>query len=406
MVNLDDFLTYVQTLRDVGTREGEAPVEAGGGAVQLMTVHKAKGLEFPLVVIADAANQPPSWGSNLLIDDNLGLLPGLRTAEGERPVIWKLVGQMETERDEAEDKRLLYVAATRAREKLLINGHVSRLKAGNLSLRGWLKRLGEVIGLSEVELAGDVSAPQVLDLNLPADMGEMICTLCPPPPAQLSATHAPARSLPQERSKSGALPDLAAPLRVPEERLLDEKVIAKEADPPQRVWRVVPRAKRPSGPAWVVGTLIHQAIRYWRFPGDDFQAFIRPFALEAGLTDPKEIRATIHTVERLLERFRAHPLWSEINAAERYHEVAYSIPGDRGIIDLLYRTEAGWVLADFKTDQLRSEAEMWDVIEREGYDGQVKRYAEAVMTQLGQCPRTFLVFLQVGGSAIRLVEIG
>ena len=42
MVNLKDFLDYVQALRDVGTREGEAPVEAEG-AVQLMTVHKAKG---------------------------------------------------------------------------------------------------------------------------------------------------------------------------------------------------------------------------------------------------------------------------------------------------------------------------------------------------------------------------
>jgi ATP-dependent exoDNAse (exonuclease V) beta subunit len=405
MVNLDDFLTYVQTLRDVGTREGEAPVEAGGGAVQLMTVHKAKGLEFPLVVIADAANQPPSWGSAVLIDDNLGLLPGLRTADSERPITWKLVRQMEIERDEAEDKRLLYVAATRAREKLLINGHVSRLKAGNLGLRGWLKRLGEVIGLSEVNLTGDVGVPQVLDLDLPADMGEMVCTLHPLPPADLSSTHTPARSLPQERSKSGALPDLAAPLRVPEERLLDEKIMAKEADPPPRVWRVVPRAKRPSGPAWVVGTLIHEAIRYWRFPDDDFQAFIRPFALEAGLTDPKEIRATVHTVERLLERLRAHSLWAEINAAERYHEVVYSIPGDRGIIDLLYRTQAGWVLVDFKTDELHSEAEMWEAIERGGYEEQVRRYAEAVMTQLGWRPRTLLVFLQIGASEIGLVEI-
>jgi ATP-dependent exoDNAse (exonuclease V) beta subunit len=155
----------------------------------------------------------------------------------------------------------------------------------------------------------------------------------------------------------------------------------------------------------VVGTLIHEAIRYWRFPDDDFQTFMRPFALEAGLTDPKEIRATIRTVERLLERFRAHSLWAEINAAERYHEVAYSIPGDHGIIDLLYRTEVGWVLADFKTDELHSEAEMWEAIERGGYDEQVRRYAEAVKAELGQCPRTLLVFLQVVGSAIRLVEI-
>ncbi|MDP1546738.1 MAG: UvrD-helicase domain-containing protein, partial [Anaerolineales bacterium] len=48
LVSLTDFLAYVQTLRDVGLREGEAPADSSNaGAVQLMTVHKAKGLEFP-----------------------------------------------------------------------------------------------------------------------------------------------------------------------------------------------------------------------------------------------------------------------------------------------------------------------------------------------------------------------
>lgn len=80
-------------------------------------------------------------------------------------------------------------------------------------------------------------------------------------------------------SGAEALPDLAAPLQVQGEQLLDEKVLAREADPPQRVWRVVPQAKRPAGPAWVVGKLVHEALRHWRFPDDDFEAFITPFAL-------------------------------------------------------------------------------------------------------------------------------
>ena len=81
LVSLDDLLAYVQTLRDVGSREGEAPVEAEG-AVQLMTVHKAKGLEFPLVVIADAAYAPPAWSDPILLDERMGLLVGLRDLEG------------------------------------------------------------------------------------------------------------------------------------------------------------------------------------------------------------------------------------------------------------------------------------------------------------------------------------
>ncbi len=403
MVHLEDFLDYVQTLRDVGIREGEAPVEAEG-AVQLMTVHKAKGLEFPLVVIADAAYQSPSWGSAVLMDEELGLLLGLRDADGNRPVTWKVGGLAEAARDEAEDKRLLYVAATRAKEKLLINGHVKRLKAGNLSLGGWLGRLGEVIGLNEIKLTGDVAGPQVLDLDTSADMGEVACSLHP-----LSSTpDLPPASAPigkDEPFRSRAFPDLAAPLRVPEERFLDEKILARESDPPQRVWRIVPRAKRPAGPAWVIGTLVHEAIRHWRFPDDEFDAFITPFALEAGLTDRAETRATIRTVDRLLTHFRMHPLWAEINAAERYHEVPYAMPGDRGIIDLLYRSSDGWVIADFKTDELRSEAEVEAAIQRRGYDWQVQRYAEAVAAQLGQYPRVLLVFLQVGRDKIVPVEI-
>lgn len=409
MVNLDDFLAYVQTLRDVGTREGEAPVEAAG-AVQLMTVHKAKGLEFPLVVIADAAYQPPSWRDPILLDEQLGLLVGLRDSDGARPVAYKLGDLAETERDEAEDKRLLYVAATRAKENLLVNGHVKRLKAGNLSMGGWLSDLGEVVGLNEIKLTGGVNAPQILALSSPSDASALTCSLHPLPPDSLTPnTRAPGHLSPpteQEAIHSGrALPDLVAPLQVPEERLLDEKILAREADPPQRVWRVVPRAKRPSGPAWVVGKLVHEAIRHWRFPDDDFEAFIMPFALETGLTDRAETRATIRTVERLLTRFRGHPLWMEIDAAERYHEVPYALPGDRGIIDLLYRVKAGWVIVDFKTDEVRSEVEMWEAIERGRYNEQVKRYVDAVTAQIGQRPRALMVFLQVGGTAIGLAEI-
>ncbi len=59
LTSLPAFLAYVRTLRDVGLREGEAPADTQtSGSVQLMTVHKAKGLEFPLTVLADAAYEP------------------------------------------------------------------------------------------------------------------------------------------------------------------------------------------------------------------------------------------------------------------------------------------------------------------------------------------------------------
>lgn len=408
LVGLGEFLAYVQTLRDVGLREGEAPVEAGG-AVQLMTVHKAKGLEFPLVVIADAAYVHPGGARMALLDPDLGLLLGVRAPDGARPAAWRLAGLAEAARDEAEDKRLLYVAATRAQEKLLVSGHVKRLKSGKLSLRGWLARLGGVIGLNEITLENEVTTPRTLAVCAPSGAGLVACTLYPQRSLSASATPPSPLFQPTQPVESLVLPDLVARLQDAAPESVDDKTRQREVDPPQRVWRVVPRAKRPTGPAWVVGKLVHEALRRWRFPDADdttktFDAFIRPYALEAGLTDRAEIQATIHVTRRLLERFHAHPLCAEIEAAKSYHEVPYALPNDTGFIDVLYRSGVGWTIVDFKTDELRSEAEMRETIQRKGYNMQLRRYADAVAAQLGQRPRALLVFLRVGGK-VRVHEL-
>jgi ATP-dependent exoDNAse (exonuclease V) beta subunit len=255
-----------------------------------------------------------------------------------------------------------------------------------------------VIQLDQVQLDGELTAPRGLDISVPGEAVPLDCILYPfaaLTPLKVSAPVAAPQPL-----QVGALPDLVAPLKPPDREVADEKIRQRESDPPQRVWRVVSKAKRPTGPAWVVGKLVHEALRHWRFPGAGFDTFIRPFALEAGLTDPTEIRATIQEVRRLLERFRAHPLYAEIESAERYHEVPYVSPGDHGVIDLLYRNDAGWCLVDFKTDRVRSEREARDTVKQEGYDQQVQRYAEAVTAHLGQRPKTMILFLHVGGKVM------
>ena len=145
------------------------------------------------------------------------------------------------------------------------------------------------------------------------------------------------------------------------------------------------------------GQLTHEALRRWRFPDrSDFDAFLLPFALEAGLTDHAEIQATIGEVRRMLRRFQAHPLYAEIEKADRWHEVPYTLPGDAGVIDLLYRRSGeAWTIVDFKTDEVRSLEEMRETIEHEQYAAQVQRYSEALALQIGQRPRGRLVFLRV-----------
>ncbi len=269
LVNLSDFLTYIQTLRDVGLREGEAPVDASAsGAVQLMTIHKAKGLEFPLTVIADAAYEHRGAGGQVQLTPG-GPLFDLKEAEFH-PTAWQLATRLEDDHEEAEDARLLYVAATRAKEKLLISGHVKRKKDGSLTLAGWLDKF-PFLGMSEPDA-------------FPINQDDLFAAFYPVSPVDTSDSPQPVTTLketPISQAKSPRKSDLLEPLAlsVPVD---DDKSRLRYADPPHRVWRVVSRAKRPRGPAWVVGRLVHEALRQWHFPDEEFEAFLRPLALETG----------------------------------------------------------------------------------------------------------------------------
>ena len=393
MVSVGEFLEYVQSLRDVAAREGEAPVEAEG-AVQLMTVHKAKGLEFQIVVIADAARVGGGRAQPVLLSPTVGVLPGLRD-ENSMPITYRLTSLREADREEAESRRLLYVAATRAQEKLVVSAHVRRKKDGTPQLQGWLAWLGQVIGLDQAQLPNALAAPQPLDLDW-----EGTCTLYP---------RQDDKETKRQGDKATTLSNLIAPLVSTPLTHADPKLKERESEPPPRVWRVVPTTQRPEGPAWVVGSLVHAALRHWRFPDwSGLEDFLRPLALEAGLTDPQEIQRAIAEARRLLARFQAHPLHAKLSQAERHHELPYAVEVEgvpkNGIMDLLYRTNGEWTVVEFKTDELRARTDLETHCHKKGYYRQVEEYVSAVTTLLGQRPRAVLVFLNAGGQ-IREIKV-
>ena len=115
------FRGFVDALREAAERSEapEAPVvEEGSDGVRLMTVHKAKGLEFPVVVLADMTcklqsprRQPPHRrGAALCAMPLVGCSPSDLLDHADE----------ECRRDEAEGVRLAYVAATRARDVLVV----------------------------------------------------------------------------------------------------------------------------------------------------------------------------------------------------------------------------------------------------------------------------------------------
>jgi ATP-dependent helicase/nuclease subunit A len=408
LVSVAEFLEYLAALRDVGARESEAPTEAGG-AVQLMTIHKAKGLEFPVVVLADAGYTGGYRSAACYLDEKLGLTLNLSDGEAQ-PAAFRLAAWREAEQESAEERRLLYVATTRAREKFIVSGNAklstAKTSPGRLLLSGWLAQLAEVVGLSETQLPDMPTDAQAIPLAW--EEKAAACTIYPPAGPAPSVASSGDTSPP---IASGEMPDLLPPLATlpGADTAEDEKLKERESDPPPRVWRVVPKAKY-DVPAWVVGSLTHIALRHWLFPDDDdFADFLKPFALEAGLTDPTSIQTALGRAGRLLTRFQGHPLYAEMLAAERHHEVPYSTILDgqprNGLIDLLYRPapEADWTITEFKTDRLPETADMALHLRRQGYDRQVQDYAQAITQQMGISPRVLLVFLNVG-DAVRVVR--
>ena len=115
------FRGFVDTLQaEAATRQAaEAPIlEEGSDGVRLMTVHKAKGLEFPVVILADITARLTPYEAGRHIDPIGGSLraPDWRlVAEGsQRPA------RQRAEREKAEGERVAYVAATRARDLLVV----------------------------------------------------------------------------------------------------------------------------------------------------------------------------------------------------------------------------------------------------------------------------------------------
>jgi ATP-dependent helicase/nuclease subunit A len=127
---LRDFLDYLESLETVAERETEAPTEAEeANVVRLMTVHAAKGLEAPVVIIADLMRgRRPTKDMALLSDSGELALRFFnpfagdsRSATVQPPEYARLLEQAE-DANRMEDKRLFYVACTRAKEHLVLAG--------------------------------------------------------------------------------------------------------------------------------------------------------------------------------------------------------------------------------------------------------------------------------------------
>ena len=118
-------------LRDPSREEQAATTDETGDCIRLMSVHRAKGLEFPVVVLPDLNRKSSAEGPCATFDPELGLLvrpskerEGLEEASEQESLGWRIYRARERREEEAEALRLFYVATTRARDLLVFSAGV------------------------------------------------------------------------------------------------------------------------------------------------------------------------------------------------------------------------------------------------------------------------------------------
>ena len=135
---LPAFVEFLDTLITEEPQEGEAPVDADSGSVQIMTIHAAKGKQFP-VVILPRLDRKGQTDMEPFIDETLGigfspLNPDVDYTKTDPEIVTHMKNRA-NEKEIAEKKRLFYVGTTRACDRLILSG---TLPAQNML--GWLHK--------------------------------------------------------------------------------------------------------------------------------------------------------------------------------------------------------------------------------------------------------------------------
>jgi ATP-dependent helicase/nuclease subunit A len=158
--DVEGFVRFVRELGSVGASELEAVAEEEGtDVIRLLTIHGAKGLEFKVVVVADAGRHGASRDADEILclpDGRLGFRVADPATGKRRPTSdYEEVKEVEQEASEAERRRLYYVAMTRAIDRLIVSGSIDPERSGDESTPiGWV--LGR---LEATELDGASNGP-------------------------------------------------------------------------------------------------------------------------------------------------------------------------------------------------------------------------------------------------------
>jgi len=367
------FLSFLEEMEGELPEEGESPLaEEGGDAVRLMTVHKAKGLEFPIVFLVALQAGTGGGNTDLLVGRSPGggppLLgirhgPWLTLAHPARLQAW------EERRRNAESLRLLYVAMTRARDHLFLSGGFTRGMEGSTlgSLCSYLgleagdfapgpgdgplgARIVESAGLQIALHAARPMEPGAGSRRRP--VAEVAAAPLPDPDPLRQALEAEARRARQaEEARSRVLEAPATWFDEREKTAANGEPGAPNGDETAPVGNDLPLR---------IGSAVHHVLEHLE-PGDasGWRERLAGFlAGQSGLPDG-EREAVEERAGGLLESLFASEIWKRLASARRsWREVPLVVRLDDGTIargraDLVLEWEDGSLeVLDWKTDAL------------------------------------------------------
>ncbi|MGH9897522.1 MAG: UvrD-helicase domain-containing protein, partial [Pyrinomonadaceae bacterium] len=125
---ISNFIRFVEDFEKISGRESEGEIDDTIDAVKLMTIHQSKGQEFSVVIIADLHRKSRNYSDWYVLDRHCGLTLRIPDGRGSKLKGYSFNRLVEREklRSSYEKMRLLYVAATRARDRLILTGAVKK----------------------------------------------------------------------------------------------------------------------------------------------------------------------------------------------------------------------------------------------------------------------------------------
>ncbi len=434
--DLREYLDWVSLQTVEGARVAEAVLpETDDDAVRIMTIHAAKGLEFPITILSGLSTSP-----------NHGPRPGDARFPPEGGVAYYLGKNAETPEFTAtkpvdeqmshdERLRLLYVATTRARDHLVVSLHrAERRTSPSATLRTSAEVLVDGMGADVLDALPDgadgSAAPSPPAAPRPVSAPEPFAAWADAQAAALAAARRPttvaATTLTDEGRPDVEPPDApdlvdgavpSAPDDVPPGQLLLDFAAAR---PDPDLDRAPDGAdaglrKRPGDldrPPWLkgrygtaVGRAVHGVLQTVPLDAHPADAPVRDAV--AAQCQAEAIPERDDTVRTLVGQALGSPSVVEASGSPHWREIYVCAPvGDRlleGYVDLLYRTPGGLVVVDYKTAATADPSELDRRVD--GYRTQGASYALTVARTTGEpVARVTFCFLTPDGVVERHLD--